>query len=527
MSINNQKVAYWLRIAAVLLLAPALLINLGLLTFIDDEAIRALVALEMKLSGNYITPTLNGEYYYNKPPLYNWLIIIFFNLTGTISEFTARIPTLFCLLGYAATIFYFFKKHYDTNIAFLNALILITCGRILFWDSMLGLIDIGFSWITFTAFMVVYHQHKRQNYWALFLLSYTLAALGFLMKGLPAVVFQGFTLLAFFIYKREFKKLFSIPHVVGGLTFLMIVATYYLVYNEYNSLSNVFTTLVTESSKRTAVNYGIGKTILHLFTFPFEMVYHFLPWSLMLVYFIRRDIFKLIRQDEFITYNVLIFFANIIIYWTSVEVYPRYLLMHAPLIFSTYIYLHFIHKKENTITYRILDKVFMGVLVMITLSSFAPLFLAQTQSVSFLYIKTLSLSAGLIFLIWLYWQTRKNHLLILVVFLLVFRIGFNWFILPDRNANDFGDTCRQTSMDVGRKYADQKLYLYKATELQTTNSFYLTNERQEIVRRQMDNFDLNALYIIDPELYPKLDYEKIDEIKLRHGKLTYHVGRLK
>ena len=39
-----------------------------------DEAIRSLVALEMKLSGNLITPTLHGEYYYNKPPLYNWIL---------------------------------------------------------------------------------------------------------------------------------------------------------------------------------------------------------------------------------------------------------------------------------------------------------------------------------------------------------------------------------------------------------------------------------------------------------------------
>ena len=56
----------------LVLLLPALLINLGLLTLINDEAIRGLVALEMQISGNYITPTLNGAFYYNKPPLYNW-----------------------------------------------------------------------------------------------------------------------------------------------------------------------------------------------------------------------------------------------------------------------------------------------------------------------------------------------------------------------------------------------------------------------------------------------------------------------
>ncbi len=40
------------------LLIPALLINLGMLPLIGDEAIRAVVALEMMASGDYITPTL-------------------------------------------------------------------------------------------------------------------------------------------------------------------------------------------------------------------------------------------------------------------------------------------------------------------------------------------------------------------------------------------------------------------------------------------------------------------------------------
>ena len=57
-TLNTRKLTYrhWLYLAALVLLAPALLINLGLMTFIDDEGIRSLVALEMKFSGNYITP---------------------------------------------------------------------------------------------------------------------------------------------------------------------------------------------------------------------------------------------------------------------------------------------------------------------------------------------------------------------------------------------------------------------------------------------------------------------------------------
>ena len=193
----------WIYGLTLVMLIPALLINLGLMPFIDDEAIRALVALEMDLSGNYIVPTMNGEYYYNKPPLFNWLLLLYFKLFSEYSEFASRFATVISLLGYGATVFYFFKKHFDTKVAFINALLLITCGRILFFDSMLGLIDITFSWVTFVAFMWVYHFYEKEKWYALFVGTYVLTAAGFLMKGLPSVVFQGFTLLTFLIYKKD------------------------------------------------------------------------------------------------------------------------------------------------------------------------------------------------------------------------------------------------------------------------------------------------------------------------------------
>ena len=345
-------------IVILLLLPAALLINLGLMTFIDDEAIRSLVALEMKLSGNYITPTINGVYYYNKPPLYNWILLLFFSLAGYIDEWIARIPTVVCLLGFAATVFFVFRQHYGNRTAFIHALVLITCGRILFWDSMLGLIDICFSWVMFGLFMVVYHEFRKGNFLRLFLFSYLLTATGFMMKGLPALVFQAITLFVYFVYKRSFKRLLSLHHVLGIALLSGILLAYYATYHQYNDLSNVFSTLFDESVKRTGARFGLWETVLHTAIFPFEMVYHFLPWSLMIVYLLRRDILQLLRKDDFMAFNLMVFLANIVVYWTSPEVYPRYLLMLAPLIFAVFIWLHDIHTSEKSLSFRLIDNAF-------------------------------------------------------------------------------------------------------------------------------------------------------------------------
>ncbi|PHN05629.1 hypothetical protein CRP01_16715 [Flavilitoribacter nigricans DSM 23189 = NBRC 102662] len=506
----------------VLLLIPALLINLGLLAFIDDEGIRSLVALEMKLSGNYITPTLHGIYYYNKPPLYNWLLLISFELFGSFNEWSARIPTVVCLLGYGATIFYFFRKHYSDRVAFINALVFITCGRVLFWDSMLALIDTGFSWVMFGLFMVIYHEFAKERFLRLFGLAYFLTAVGFLLKGLPAIVFLGISLLVYFVYRGRFRKLFSWQHLVGMLIFGVLVGGYYLIYHQHNSLERVFTTLVSESSKRTVVRFGWKETMVHLLSFPFEMIYHFLPWTVLAIYLIRKDVVQLIRRDSFITFNALLFLANILPYWSSPEVYPRYLLMLAPLIFSVFIYLHGIHRSENSWQYRAVNGLFLFICPVIALAALAPLFLESTAGLSWLYVRTLLPAFCLGLCAYYFFRDKPKRLLWLILFLVILRIDFDQFVLPDRNRNDFGDAVRQSAIDTGRRYADQPFYIYEHSETQPATSFYLTNARQGIIQRLYPDSLATGTYIFDPRTYGDSLYQKVDELKVRHGELKYY-----
>ena len=79
---NPGKVFFFLLILAI----PAFFINLGLQPLFADEPTRADVALEMILSGNYVVPVIGGEYYYNKPPVYNWVLAFFYLLSGSVDN---------------------------------------------------------------------------------------------------------------------------------------------------------------------------------------------------------------------------------------------------------------------------------------------------------------------------------------------------------------------------------------------------------------------------------------------------------
>ena len=121
-----------------------------------------------------------------------------------------------------------------------------------------------------------------------------------------------------------------------------------------------------------------------------------------------------------------------------------------------------------------------------------------------------------------------------IMLLLVFRIGFNWFVLPDRNEHDYGDLCRASSRETGGAYADRDLYVYWETGavpissfyLQPTNSFYLTQGAGKIIPlRLKEDCREGDLLVIDPRYFPNVRYEQRGEIKARHERKVYHVGR--
>ena len=200
----------------LLLALPAFFINLGLLPLFADEPTRANVALEMIISKNYSVPTVGGEYYYNKPPLYNWILAGVYQLTGSYSEFATRLPAIIPMFLFAITIFYsvcYFIK--DKRVALVSGMLFLVNGRMLIYDSMLGHIDIFYSWLTFGSFMLIFFFFEKKQWFWLFFTSYLITALTFLSKGLPSVVFQGFTLIALLAYTKNLKKLFSWQHIVS------------------------------------------------------------------------------------------------------------------------------------------------------------------------------------------------------------------------------------------------------------------------------------------------------------------------
>lgn len=461
-----------------ILTLPALLVNLGDHTFIDDEGIRSLVAFEMMESGDYIHTTMNGEAYYKKPPLYNWFLVASFSLTGQINEWSARLPTVVFLLAFLLLIFLSVRRATeDSTMAFLVATMTLTSGRILFWDSFLGLIDIAFSLSIYGLFIWIYTHYGKRRWFAYFIGAWFITALAFLLKGLPAVVFLGLSILVHLGVQREWKKLFHPGQMIGALLFLLIVGGYYWLRLDGTDPETVFGTLFTESAQRTPTHHGTGKVFLHILTFPFEMFYHFLPWSLLLLLAFPLRSFLSRMDHPFYRFSLVMIAANIPIYWVSPDVFPRYLLMFIPL-FALIGYRLFATAPDSL--RRIVQIFFLCIIILVALASWIPLILPQTRNmdqIGFMTLVLVSLTGIAAFAV-----LRHCNLLFLalVVQLLTLRLAFDWMVIPDRIANDFGTLVRADAKRIGQHYQDKPLVYLDGPSGSPTTWFYLNTARGAI-----------------------------------------------
>ncbi|MCB0635926.1 MAG: hypothetical protein KDC54_04890 [Lewinella sp.] len=518
---------YWF---VLLLLLPALLINLGLLAFIEDEGIRALVALEMDWSGQFIAPTLHGEFYYNKPPLWNWIILGFNHLLGRVNEWSARLPNVLGLLGFAGTVFLVQRRRHGNAAALLQALMLITGFRVLIRESMLGLIDITFSWSMYGLFTVVYHYGEQRRWGRLFLFSYLLMVVGFMFKGLPAIAFQGLTLLTYLVLVGEWRRLFGWRHILSGALAVALLGSYYFAYHQYNSLDNVVQALFFESGKRTAANNSLGEVVVHLLTFPFDdFLFHFLPWTLLVFYGLKRGAWAHLRQDRATWIGGWLLLVNLLPYWLSPDVFPRYFLMFLPLLFAVLWNWHDWHQRQQSRLFLAQFYLFGGMVGILAVAAWLPLFLARAQETPGYVWKTLLTALPLALIAWQYWSDRDHNLWWLAAALLVFRISFNWFVLPDRVANDFGQVMKESATGVGERWQGRELAVFHESFMQPASSFYLERAYGGIIPvADSTEWRAGRIYLYNSLQYAPVLFEPpLDSFPGRHSGAIYRIARLR
>ena len=506
-------------LALIALCFIAMLINLGEhhMFVHTDEPRRAVVALEMIFSGNYIVPTLNGEPYLNKPPLLNWLTVGSYQLLNSFSEFAHRLPTIITLLAMCLVIFFANRSALNTTTAVLVVLAMLTNGRVLFLDSFIGMIDVPFALVVYAMFMAVYFLGEAKRYRLLFIVAYLLTALAFLTKALPALVFCGFTLLTYFIFFDNWRRLFSLDHVLGVLLLGLVLGTYYglYLYSSGIDLSTLSQTIFHESAKRTVIRFGVLETLTHLVTFPVDALANFAPWSFLAILLINRHIRSTLWNNRFVRYNMLVLVANLLVYWSSPEVHPRYLLMHAPLFYTIAV---------SAFLVAVEDQVKWAKGMMFFLLGLSGIFVIGLYYASFHIANQpqfpidspfgpliWAVAASVIFVIMLRVDSHSTKLLALAGILVLARFDYSIYMLPVRAYTQ--EPYRQQALQIADKTQDLPLYLYGDHSVQDGTTYYLERERKEILRRHTPEAgDSPAYYLVSEAMLQEQNLQSLGRL---------------
>ena len=308
--------------------------NLDTYQFRNEESLRTVIAYEMFKSSNYAQPYLLGEPYYNKPPLFNWLIVLYSQFLGW-SKITGRAVSL-TFLVLCSLLLVIFTQYLFRNLklSLLSALIFITFGNVLFFYGYLAEIDMTFTFFVFSL-MVCAHMwsEKGSIFWVL--ATGFLTGLGALTKGLPSYAFYGFTLLALGLYKKDFGMIFSKKAMLSHLVSLLLPTFWIL--NTHDPVLYL-KTLFYESFSRVAD--GNFSRLRHMITFPLLAFKDTLPNSflfLIAIYFLLKH--KKLDFPHPLKKLFLLFFINYLPYLISNSA-GRYILPLYPLLaimFSYYI----------------------------------------------------------------------------------------------------------------------------------------------------------------------------------------------
>jgi 4-amino-4-deoxy-L-arabinose transferase-like glycosyltransferase len=167
----------------------AILIGLCLLLFFSllgqrplwdiDEGMHAATSKDMVLSGDWVTPTLDGEPFFDKPPLFNWLVALSFLVFG-FTELAARLPAALAGTACVLATYALGSRMFDRTVGLLGGVILasslefLLMSRVVVHDIVLALpvtvALLGF-WLAFSS------EQRRARHLLLFYLACGVAVL--------------------------------------------------------------------------------------------------------------------------------------------------------------------------------------------------------------------------------------------------------------------------------------------------------------------------------------------------------------
>lgn len=255
-------------------------------------------AKEMIAAGDYLSPRIFGNYWYDKPILFYWEIIAAFQLFG-MSDFAARLfPALFAVAGVLMT-YGFGTKLYGRRTGLCAAVLLAL--SIEYWYLGHAIITDMTLWVTVSLTLISFYQGYETGKGRYYYLAFAAAAAAVLTKGPIGLALPGLVILVFLAWQRCLGMLLS-RHMAGGLVlFFVITGTWYMPMYLLHGSDFIDTFLGVHNALRATVAEHPRNSVWYYYLLVF--VEGFFPWSLVAVpafckRLVRRELCWPVEEKE-------------------------------------------------------------------------------------------------------------------------------------------------------------------------------------------------------------------------------------
>lgn len=225
----------WFHIAVILCVAGIItFFYLGNLPLFDpDEPVYAETPREMLQFQDFSSPRIYGEFWYDKPPMYYWLVAGAFTVFG-VGEFAARFPSALLAVAGAVLVYLSGRKLFNNRTGLLAALVLASSLEY-FYLGKAAVTDMTLTFFLTAALLAFLHRR--------YYLLYGCAALAVLTKGPIGIVFCGAIIGIYLVLTGSLRTVKRMKIFSGAALFAVIALPWYLVMYYYHGMSFVETFL--------------------------------------------------------------------------------------------------------------------------------------------------------------------------------------------------------------------------------------------------------------------------------------------
>lgn len=293
-SLQNPRQRWWCEAEVavlILLVLAAYFVRLNDVSMRGEEPRRAQVAFEILQRGDWLVPREQGAPFLSRPPLQNWLIAGSSLLFDSRSPWVTRLPSAIAMLLTTLMIYGYCRTRL-TKVGALAAAAGFATLAELFTIGAQAETEMVFIALVSSS-LILWHWGQMSGWPAIvtWIAGYSCMALAVLCKGpQPPVYFVGGVGL-YLLVTRQLRLLFSLAHLVGLLVGCLIILAWLIPCAERESLPVVRGIVMSDTGMR-FYDWEALKVLKHLGQYPLEIVGSTLPWSLLLIAYLQRDMRK-------------------------------------------------------------------------------------------------------------------------------------------------------------------------------------------------------------------------------------------